>query len=133
MASYNAAEDTQSATQSLVFTDSAAEKVFALIKEEENLALKLRVYITGGGCSGFQYGFTFDETINDDDMVIEKKVSDEDSDGGEGTVQLLIDAMSYQYLSGAEIDYVEDLQGSQFIIRNPNAKTTCGCGSSFAV
>ena len=106
----------------LVFTDSAAQKVRALIEEEGNPELKLRVFVQGGGCSGFQYGFTFDESVNEDDTVMDK----------EG-VQLLIDSMSYQYLVGAEIDYKEDLEGSQFVIKNPNATTTCGCGSSFSV
>jgi iron-sulfur cluster insertion protein len=106
----------------LVFTDSAASKVKDLIIEEGNPDLKLRVFVTGGGCSGFQYGFTFDEIRNDDDTVMEK----------EG-VMLLIDPMSYQYLVGAEIDYTEGLEGSQFVIRNPNATSTCGCGSSFSV
>ncbi len=105
----------------LVFTDSAAGKVKDLIIEEGNPDLKLRVFVTGGGCSGFQYGFTFDEIRNDDDTVMEK----------EG-VMLLIDPMSYQYLVGAEIDYTEGLEGSQFVIRNPNATSTCGCGSSFS-
>jgi len=105
----------------LIFTDSAAGKVSLLIEEEGNPALKLRVFVQGGGCSGFQYGFTFDEVINEDDTVMDKN-----------GVQLLIDAMSYQYLVGAEIDYKEDLEGSQFVIRNPNATTTCGCGSSFS-
>lgn len=112
----------------VIFTDSAARKVKSLIDEEGNPALNLRVYITGGGCSGFQYGFTFDEGINEDeDYVIEKQLSDTE------VVRLLIDPMSYQYLQGAEIDYREDLNGAQFVIRNPNAKTTCGCGSSFSV
>ena len=106
----------------LVFTDSAANKVKELIIEEGNPDLKLRVFVNGGGCSGFQYGFTFDEIRNDDDTVMEK-------DG----VKLLIDPMSYQYLVGAEIDYTEGLEGSQFVIRNPNATSTCGCGSSFSV
>lgn len=116
------------------FTDTAAEKVHSLIIEEENPALNLRVFVSGGGCSGFQYGFTFDEEINDDDYIVEKKLKDED-DGGEGgsvLIKLLIDAMSYQYLEGAEIDYREDENGAQFVIKNPNAKTTCGCGSSFS-
>ena len=104
-----------------VFTDSAADKVKALIDEEGNPDLKLRVFVTGGGCSGFQYGFTFDETVNDDDTEMQKN-----------GVTLLIDAMSYQYLVGAEIDYKEDLEGAQFVIKNPNATTTCGCGSSFS-
>ncbi len=105
----------------LVFTDSAASKVKELIDEEGNPDLKLRVFVTGGGCSGFQYGFTFDEVTNEDDTSMEKN-----------GVTLLIDAMSYQYLVGAEIDYTEGLEGSQFVIRNPNATTTCGCGSSFS-
>ncbi|MEM7283430.1 MAG: iron-sulfur cluster insertion protein ErpA [Pseudomonadota bacterium] len=106
----------------LVFTDSAALKVRELIQEEDNPNLKLRVYISGGGCSGFQYGFTFDETMEDGDTSVENQ-----------GVTLLIDPMSIQYLTGAEIDYKEDLQGAQFIIRNPMAVTTCGCGSSFSV
>ncbi len=108
-------------TDTIVFSDSAAQKVAGLIQEEGNDNLKLRVYITGGGCSGFQYGFTFDEDVNDDDTQIEK-----------GGVTVLIDSMSVQYLAGAEIDYKEDISGAQFVIRNPNATTTCGCGSSFS-
>ncbi len=106
----------------LVFTDAAARKVGQLIEDEGNPELKLRVFISGGGCSGFQYGFTFDEKTEDGDTEIE-------NDG----VTLLVDPMSVQYLMGAEIDYTEDLQGAQFVIRNPNAATTCGCGSSFSV
>jgi len=106
----------------IVFTDSAAAKVAELLAEEDNPDLKLRVYITGGGCSGFQYGFTFDDEMAEDDTLIEKN-----------GVKVLIDAMSLQYLKGAEIDYKDDLSGARFVIRNPNAKTTCGCGSSFAV
>ncbi|MEO0971606.1 MAG: iron-sulfur cluster insertion protein ErpA [Pseudomonadota bacterium] len=106
----------------LDFTDAAAEKVGQLIAEEGNNALKLRVYITGGGCSGFQYGFTFDEQVEQGDTCVENQ-----------GVTLIIDPMSIQYLKGAEIDYKEDLQGAQFVIRNPNAATTCGCGSSFSV
>lgn len=105
-----------------VFTDNAANKVKELIEEEGNPDLKLRVFVSGGGCSGFQYGFTFDEETNDDDTMLNKN-----------GVTLLIDAMSYQYLVGAEIDYSDGLEGSQFVIRNPNASTTCGCGSSFSV
>lgn len=105
----------------LNFTDSAANKVKGLIEEEQNDNLKLRVFVSGGGCSGFQYGFTFDEDINDGDTTVEKN-----------GVKLLIDPMSFQYLVGADIDYTEGLEGSQFVIRNPNAKTTCGCGSSFS-
>jgi iron-sulfur cluster insertion protein len=108
-------------TTPFVFTDSAAGKVKELIEEEGNPALKLRVFVTGGGCSGFQYGFTFDEEVNEDDTTMEKN-----------GVTLLIDPMSYQYLVGAEIDYSEGLEGSQFVIRNPNATSTCGCGSSFS-
>ena len=106
----------------LFFTDSAANKVKQLIEEEGNPELKLRVFVSGGGCSGFQYGFTFDEVANEDDTVLNKN-----------GVQLLIDPMSFQYLTGAEIDYSEGLEGSQFVIKNPNATTTCGCGSSFSV
>ncbi|HXF18678.1 MAG TPA: iron-sulfur cluster insertion protein ErpA [Burkholderiales bacterium] len=105
----------------LLFTDNAAKKVKELIDEEGNPGLKLRVFVTGGGCSGFQYGFTFDEDINEDDASMEKN-----------GVTLLIDAMSYQYLVGAEIDYQESIEGSQFVIKNPNASSTCGCGSSFS-
>ena len=105
----------------LLFSDSAANKVKDLINEEGNPELKLRVFVTGGGCSGFQYGFTFDEMQNDDDAVMEKN-----------GVKLLIDPMSYQYLVGAEIDYTEGLEGAQFVIKNPNAQSTCGCGSSFS-
>jgi iron-sulfur cluster insertion protein len=110
-----------SAPNVLVFTDAAAGKVGDLIREEANPNLKLRVFVSGGGCSGFQYGFTFDEKIEDGDFCVENH-----------GVQLLVDPMSAQYLMGAEIDYKEDLQGAQFVIRNPNAKTTCGCGSSFS-
>lgn len=106
----------------LVFTEAAANKVKALIDEEGNPSLKLRVFVQGGGCSGFQYGFTFDEEVNEDDTAMEKN-----------GVQLLIDAMSFQYLVGAEIDYKDDLEGAQFVIKNPNATSTCGCGSSFSV
>jgi len=105
----------------LVFTDAAASRVQSLIKEEGNENLKLRVFVTGGGCSGFQYGFTFDETVNDGDTEVENQ-----------GVKLLIDPMSFQYLAGAEIDFSEGLEGSQFVIKNPNASTTCGCGSSFS-
>ena len=105
----------------LVFTDATASKVKDLIEEEKNDSLKLRVFVSGGGCSGFQYGFTFDENIQDGDTQVEKN-----------GVTLLVDPMSFQYLTGAEIDYKEDLEGSQFVIKNPNATTTCGCGSSFS-
>lgn len=110
--------------QSIILTDKAAAKVWELIQEEGNFNLKLRAYVTGGGCSGFQYGFTFAENIEADDAVVTKPVTD-------GEVQLLVDSLSFQYLAGAEIDYKDDIEGEQFIIRNPNAKTTCGCGSSF--
>lgn len=105
----------------LLFTDAAATKVAELIREEANPNLKLRVFVQGGGCSGFQYGFTFDEAIEEGDTQV--------TNSG---VTLLIDPMSIQYLAGAEIDYREDLEGAQFVIRNPNAQTTCGCGSSFS-
>ncbi len=106
----------------LKFTDAAANKVKSLIEEENNPALKLRIYISGGGCSGFQYGFSFDENITEGDITVEN-----------GGVMLVIDPMSYQYLEGAEVDYTEGLEGAQFVVRNPNASTTCGCGSSFSV
>src|SRR5688572_24757821 len=106
----------------LQFTRAAAAKVRELIAEEGNAELKLRVYIQGGGCSGFQYGFEFDENRGEDDLVVE-------TDG----VGLLVDPLSLQYLMGAEVDYTESLHGAQFVIRNPNAKTTCGCGSSFSM
>ena len=99
----------------------------------QNFDLKLRAFVTGGGCSGMQYGFTFEEAKNDDDMLIEKELENEEGGSGGNSVQLLIDPMSLQYLLGAEIDYEEGVQGSQFVIRNPNTKTTCGCGSSFSV
>ncbi len=105
----------------IIFTDSAAAKVAQLIEEEGNPDLKLRVFVQGGGCSGFQYGFTFDEVTNEDDTIMDKN-----------GVQLLVDAMSYQYLVGAEIDYKDDLEGAQFVIKNPNAQSTCGCGSPFS-
>jgi len=116
-------EETQTEMPSpVVFTDSAAAKVAQLIAEEGNADLKLRVFVQGGGCSGFQYGFTFDEFANEDDMTMAKN-----------GVSLLIDAMSYQYLAGAEIDYKDDLDGAQFVIKNnPGAAATCGCGSSFS-
>ncbi len=110
------------ASNPLEFTASAARKVRELILADGNPELKLRVYITGGGCSGFQYGFTFDESADDDDVAVER-------DG----VTLLVDPLSFQYLEGAEVDYSENLQGARFVIRNPNAATTCGCGSSFAM
>lgn len=114
--------DTNASGQPLVFTDAAATKVAGLIREESNPNLKLRVFIQGGGCSGFQYGFTFDENEDEGDTRIENC-----------GVTLLVDPMSIQYLQGSEIDYREDLNGAQFVIRNPNASTTCGCGSSFEV
>lgn len=106
----------------LQFTQGAANKVKSLIEEEGNPCLKLRVFVTGGGCSGFQYGFTFDEELADDDTVVER-------DG----VSLVIDPMSFQYLVGSEVDYQEGLEGSRFVIKNPNASTTCGCGQSFSI
>ena len=104
----------------IIFTDSAAEKVAQLIEEEGNPDLKLRVFVQGGGCSGLQYGFEFDEVVQEGDTCVENM-----------GVKLLVDPMSVQYLTGAEIDYREGLEGAQFVIRNPNAVTTCGCGSSF--
>ena len=114
--------DLQAPPTPILFTDSAAAKVKDLLIEEGNANLKLRVFVQGGGCSGFQYGFTFDDDVNEDDTTLEKN-----------GVSLLVDPMSFQYLVGAEIDYKEDIEGSQFVIRNPNATTTCGCGSSFSV
>ena len=104
------------------FSDAAAKKVRGLIEEEENPNLKLRVYVTGGGCSGFQYGFTFDEKVNEGDMTIEKE-----------SVTLVVDPMSLQYLVGGVVDYTEGLEGSRFLVNNPNAQTTCGCGASFSI
>lgn len=114
--------DLQAPPEPIVFTEAAADKVRDLLIDEGNPDLKLRVFVQGGGCSGFQYGFTFDEDVAEDDTALQKK-----------GVQLLVDPMSFQYLVGAEIDYKEDLEGAQFVIRNPNASTTCGCGSSFSV
>lgn len=114
--------DLQAPPSPIIFSDAAAAKVKQLLAEEANPELKLRVFVQGGGCSGFQYGFTFDENIEEGDTVIEKN-----------GVTLLVDPLSGQYLEGAEIDYVENLEGAQFVIRNPNATTTCGCGSSFAI
>ena len=113
--------DLQAPPTPILFTDSAAAKVKDLLIEEGNSNLKLRVFVQGGGCSGFQYGFTFDEDVNEDDTEFLKN-----------GVTLLVDSMSFQYLVGAEIDYKEDINGSQFVIKNPNATTTCGCGSSFS-
>ena len=106
----------------IALTDNAANKVNALIGEEGNPNLRLRVFVTGGGCSGFQYGFSFDETVNDDDTVIRHKGA-----------ELLIDPLSYQYLVGSRVDYIEGLEGSRFIVENPLATTTCGCGMSFNI
>lgn len=112
----------QQAITPLFLSDSAVSKVRELVEEEGNEDLKLRVFVTGGGCSGFQYGFSFDEAQDEEDAVIEK-------DG----ISLLVDPMSYQYLVGATVDYQEGLQGSQFVVQNPNASSTCGCGSSFTI
>lgn len=117
----NAQSEVLAPAPTLVFTEAAAAKVGELIREESNPNLKLRVFVQGGGCSGFQYGFTFDENVEEGDTQV----------GNQG-VTLLIDPMSIQYLAGAEIDYREDIEGAQFVIRNPNATTTCGCGSSFS-
>ena len=119
--SENTAENINSGDELMVVTDAAVNKVKGLVEEEGNSSLMLRVFVTGGGCSGFQYGFTFEDAINDGDTEVEK-------DG----IKLLVDPMSFQYLVGAEIDYKEDLEGSRFVIKNPNATTTCGCGSSFS-
>ena len=106
----------------LIFTDNAAAKVRELVEDEQNPDLKLRVFVTGGGCSGFQYGFTFDELLADDDITIEKD-----------HVALVVDSLSYQYLVGATVDYTEGLEGARFVVENPNADTTCGCGASFSI
>lgn len=114
--------EVQLATSPINVTDSAAAKVQQLLIEEDNPNLKLRVYVTGGGCSGFQYGFKFDEEIHDGDTDVEKN-----------GVSVVVDPMSFQYLAGSEVDFIDDLEGARFVIRNPNASTTCGCGSSFSV
>ena len=106
----------------IALTDNAAEKILTLISEEENPSLKLRVFVTGGGCSGFQYGFSFDEMVNEDDTIISHKGAD-----------LLVDPLSYQYLAGSKVDYMEGLEGSRFMVENPLATTTCGCGMSFSI
>jgi len=103
-------------------TENAANKILALINEEGNPGLKLRVFVTGGGCSGFQYGFSFDESVNEDDTVIKRKEA-----------ELLVDPLSYQYLVGSKVDYSEGLEGSRFMVQNPLATTTCGCGMSFSI
>jgi iron-sulfur cluster insertion protein len=108
--------------QAIQVTNSAVAKVKSLVEEEANEELKLRVFVTGGGCSGFQYGFTFDELVAEDDAIIEK-------DG----ITVLVDSMSYPYLAGSEVNYEEGLQGSKFVVQNPNADSTCGCGSSFSI
>ncbi len=130
VSNYSAIDLGGNMSEPVIFTNNAATKVWELIQEEENFNLKLRVYVTGGGCSGFQYGFTFDEVVNVDDTVVTKQLEKNETENP--VVQLLIDPMSFQYLVGSEIDYKEDIEGAQFIIRNPNAKTTCGCGSSFS-
>jgi iron-sulfur cluster insertion protein len=107
---------------SITFSDRAADKVKALMVAEGDAQLNLRVFVTGGGCNGFSYGFTFDDDVQEDDAVVDN-----------GGVTMLVDAMSYPYLDGSEVDYVEDLSGSQFVVTNPNASSTCGCGNSFAV
>ena len=109
-------------TPAIGFTDAAADKLKSLIEEEKNPNLKLRVFVSGGGCSGFQYGFEFDENVSDDDIKVEKSA-----------VTMVVDATSAQYLAGATVDYEEGLDGSRFVINNPNATSTCGCGSSFSI
>ncbi len=126
----------QQPVASLSLSASAAKRIRELIIEEGNYNLKLRVYITGGGCSGFQYGFAFDEQIKEDDCVVEQEaLPDEDDQSGEGamTVCVVVDALSIMYLAGAQIDYTESLQGAHFTVKNPNAQTTCSCGSSFSL
>ena len=118
----------------IMLTEDVIKKVYELIIDEGNLDLKLRIFIQGGGCSGFQYGFTFDEDINDDDFIIEKSIPEEfqSPNNPKNTISFLVDSMSLMYLEGANIDYKEDIEGAQFVITNPNASTTCGCGSSFS-
>ncbi|MGE3320345.1 MAG: iron-sulfur cluster insertion protein ErpA [Candidatus Berkiella sp.] len=113
-------------SEAITFTDAAAKRVQELLAEEGNYNLKLRVYITGGGCSGFQYGFAFDEETKEDDTIVSKEVES-------NTVEVVVDALSMMYLMGAQIDYQESLQGAHFVVKNPNAQTTCSCGSSFAI
>lgn len=122
MAADNSSPDESVGSSVLLFTDRAATKVKVLVEEEGNDDLKLRVFVTGGGCAGFQYGFTFDELVADDDAIIDN-----------GGVSLIVDSMSYQYLVGGSVDYTEGLEGSRFIVDNPNADSTCGCGSSFSI
>lgn len=122
MAETNVSNSGVAKVSPIIFTQAAGAKAKELITEEENPLLKLRVYVTGGGCSGFQYGFSFDEAQSEDDLVIER----------EG-VSLVVDALSFQYLVGSKVDYKEDLEGSRFVVENPNATTTCGCGSSFSI
>lgn len=137
----NALTNEPSQSDPITVTHSAIMKIYELMVEEDNLNLKLRIFITGGGCSGFQYGFSFEEAANDDDIIIDKKIDGDDEDSSTTTssgqptphIQVLVDALSLQYLGGAEVDYRKDINGERFIIRgNPNAKTTCGCGSSFS-
>lgn len=129
MATLNSQNTAAVANRGIKFSVNAADKIAALLSEENNSKLNLHVFVTGGGCSGLEYGFTFtDDAIAPEDQVIEQFCSD-----GKTNVKLVIDPMSYQYLKNAEIDYVQGIQGEQFVIRNPNAKTTCGCGSSFSV
>jgi len=111
-----------SQTTPLVFSDQAAKKVRSLVMEEENENLRLRVFVSGGGCSGFEYGFTFDDEVEDDDIEVENS-----------GVSLVVDVLSFEYLAGSSIDYLEDLQGSRFVVVNPNAESTCGCGNSFSI
>lgn len=112
--------------ENIIITENAVNKIYELIAEEGNMNLNLRIFVQGGGCSGFQYGFTFDEEKNEDDFTITKEAYGH-------KIGFVVDTLSYQYLTGATIDYTEDLNGSQFVIRNPNAVTTCGCGSSFSI
>lgn len=117
-------------TTEISFTQAAAQRILTLIQEEGNYNLKLRVYITGGGCSGFQYGFAFVQEAKSDDYIFSKKVPQSDS---EHDVHVVVDALSMMYLEGAQIDYIENLKGAHFTVQNPNAQTTCSCGSSFSL
>lgn len=127
-------ENLETPKERIIITEDVIKKVYELIIDEGNLDLKLRIFIQGGGCSGFQYGFTFDEDINDDDFIIEKPLPEEfqSPNNPKNTISFLVDSMSLMYLEGANIDYKEDIEGAQFVITNPNASTTCGCGSSFS-
>jgi iron-sulfur cluster insertion protein len=120
-------------TPAITLTNKAAQKIYTLLKEEQNFELKLRVYITGGGCSGFQYGFAFEEQTQIDDLIFKTPLAQADPTIPELAIQVVVDPLSIMYLTGSEIDYLASLRGAHFAVKNPNAQTTCGCGSSFSV